>query len=88
MKRIAGIIFSLAAGGVITLITGLLQNPFYRILDVVHYGLPFSWIIRVIPKPSMILWDYFIQNVIFWSIVVYLAMAAVAYFMGKRRRTK
>ena len=74
-------VISLVAGASITWISGLFRDPLMRMgIDVVQRGMPLPWSFQVIPQPmSHILWDALLTDIVFWTVVVFLALTGLIY---------
>ena len=78
--RIMRGIYSLLVGILITLLSGIFQTPFARILVVAQMGAPLTWMTRVIPSSLIhVDWINFITDWAFWLIIVYVVIAVVNY---------
>lgn len=86
-RRILRGIYSAVVGIAITLISGLFQTPFARILDVVRMGAPLTWMQRVVPSTLIYIdWINFAADWIFWLIIVFVVISVAIYF--RHRETK
>jgi hypothetical protein len=74
------VIFSLIAGVVITLLTGLLLNMPAPLLGAEHYGYPLPWLFRLILAPEYSPWHVdlagLLGDVAAWTVVVGVALFA------------
>lgn len=84
-KSLATVLASVVFGVVMTLISGLFRTPLERMgVDVVRSGLPLVWSMRVIPRPIYVVWDSFLVDVVFWTLIGFLAVYTLTY-LGRRR---
>jgi hypothetical protein len=84
-SRVIVALTCIIAGLVITGISGLFPAPFSPIqIDIVEHGSPLSWSSRVIPTQFITLnWANFTIDLLFWSIFIYIIIAAAKYFREK-----
>jgi len=67
---------SIVIGVVITLASGLFRTPFERVgVDVVRSGLPLVWSMRVIPRPTSVIWSNFLVDIGFWVLIGFVAVS-------------
>jgi hypothetical protein len=79
------VITSVVVGTAITAISGLFKTPLTRIgVDVVQKGMPFPWIIRVIPMGDFIIWNMFLADVVVWVLVA-LVISLITIYVADRK---
>lgn len=85
-QRILRTFLSIAMGAAISLLSGLFKPPFTRILiDVVEWGAPLSWLMRVIPiRMYSINLPNQVIDLAFWSVIVYFVVAVAVYFRHRK----
>jgi hypothetical protein len=83
LMNVKMIIYSILAGLVITILTGLFTNMPSKLLGAVHYGYPFAWLIRLVIAPEHFPWRVnmlkLIMNMVIWSIVVFIIIFGIAW---------
>jgi hypothetical protein len=76
------VLFSIAGGVLLTLVTGLFSNTPPMMVGATHYGYPFPWPTRLIIAPEYFPWrlDYLglIGDILVWSIVVGVVLLVLA----------
>ena len=80
---------SVLVGGAVTLISGYIHTPMDHLgVDVVYWGLPLSWTMRVIPTHfQSIDWFNLMVDLVFW-IILAGSMAATAIYFGTGRHAQ
>jgi len=81
-----GLLISIFAGVLITLLTGVLESTPPMLVGAVHYGYPFPWLIRLVIAPQYNPWriellDFF-ADIVIWFIVV----ALVVFILARARK--
>lgn len=73
-------IYSIIAGIVITLLTGLISNTEATLVGATHYGYPLAWLIRRVLAPQYFPWRInivsLIIDVIIWTLVIGIILYA------------
>jgi len=73
-------ILSVVVGVTTTLISGLFLTPVARLgIDVIRWGLPLPWIMRVVPSESQVLWDNLVADFAFWTVVAFVPLILTVY---------
>lgn len=74
-------IYSIIAGTVITLLTGLISNTQATLVGATHYGYPLSWLIRRVLAPQYFPWRINIVNliidIIIWTLIIGIILYAI-----------
>ncbi len=70
-------VYSIIAGMLITLITGLFPNVF--LLGVSYWGYFLPWLSKVIyPGAALnVIWVNFFVDIVIWSVLLYLAIVSI-----------
>ena len=84
-KMLLSLLASVFVGVVITLLSGLIQTPMGHLgVDVIYWGVPLSWTMRVIPtRFQSIDWLNLAADCIFWIIVASIASMSLLYIRSK-----
>lgn len=77
---------SLLIGSVMAGITGLFQTPGRIGIDVIYWGFPVSWWMRVIPThiESLIL-ENLLFDIVFWVVLVFVILFVVRLLTRTRQ---
>jgi hypothetical protein len=77
-------IYSILAGILITLITGLFPNVF--LLGVSYWGYFLPWLSKVVyPGATLnVIWINLFVNIVIWSVLLYLAIVSIEE--GKKKK--
>jgi len=83
-KILTGLLASVV-GVVITLVSGFIQTPMPHLgVDVVYWGIPLPWIMRVIPTLLQTIdWLNLVADLVFWVIIVLIVSASAMYIAKK-----
>ncbi len=76
-------IFAIIGGVAITLLTGLIPNT-PMLVGAVHYGYPFSWLIRLVIAPEYFPWRINVLNLVA-DIVVWTIVVGILLFVSTRK---
>lgn len=76
------VLFSIAGGALLTLVTGLFSNTPPMIVGATHYGYPLPWLTRLIIAPQYFPWRVNYVNLIgdisVWSIILGVVLLILA----------
>lgn len=80
---------SVVVGVAVTLISGLVQTPMAQLgIDVVYWGLPLPWTMRVIPtRFQSVDWLNLAADAVFWVIIASILAMSLAYLGTRRNMT-
>jgi hypothetical protein len=90
-KILVGLVASVLVGAAVTVISGFIQTPPMAHLgvDVVYWGLPLSWTMRVIPtRFQSIDWFNLVADLVFWVMLASIVSTTVIYLKTKRNITR
>ena len=84
-RLLFSLLASVLVGVAITLISGLIQTPMGHLgVDVIYWGLPLSWTMRVIPtRFQSIDWLNLAADCVFWIIVASILSISLLYIRTK-----
>ncbi len=82
-KPVVVVFLSMLVGLAITWVSELFST--YSI-DVVYRGIPWPWIIQVIPRAGHILWTNFIADAVFWILITFVISTLLMYLLTKSQR--
>jgi len=79
------VIFSMIAGVIVTLLTGLISNTPPMFVGATHYGYPLAWLVRVVLAPEYFPWRVNVPNLIV-DIVIWIIIAGLIVTLLTRGR--
>ena len=87
---LATLLVSTVIGAAITLISGHIQTPTPQLgIDVVYWGIPLSWTMRVIPtRFQSIDWINLTLDLLIWTSILFIASTGANLFIIRKLNPK
>lgn len=79
-------LFAVIIGSLVSLITGLIENPpIVGLVDSTYYGYPLVWRVAQLSSQTQFKYFYLIVDAAFWSFTAALVLLLIYFFHAKDR---